>query len=83
MNINGLKIELEKISSSPHLARFLVKDERGLPFGLIEKFKDDKFTTNPWKAFQGIGMSCKYIGAFYREDGYKDAAIKAVVNSCK
>lgn len=82
MNVNGLKIELKDITTSKHLKRFLVTDERGLPFGLVEKFKDDASTVNPWKAFKGIGHACSYLRAFYKNEGGKAAAVAAVVNSC-
>jgi len=63
------------------LSRYVVSTPGGLEIGLIEKFKDDRSTINPWKAYSGIGATCKYIGCFYKEEGGREAAINAVVNS--
>jgi hypothetical protein len=41
--------------------------------GLLEKYKNTKTETHPWKAFKGIGEACQYLGAFYGRSGKADA----------
>jgi hypothetical protein len=66
-------------SSGSHLSRYLITNQHGLELGLVEKFRDDRTTINPWKAFLGIGAACRMIGAFYKEDGGYNAAVNAVI----
>lgn len=48
--------------------------------GFIEKMPQDRCTITPWKAFLGIGMHTEYLGAFYKQDGGKGAAINAILS---
>lgn len=47
--------------------------------GIIEKFKDDQFTTNPWKASRGIGFWNRYVKSFYADEGGLEAAVACVL----
>jgi hypothetical protein len=55
----------------------------GIKRGIISKFRDDKFTTNPWKAFRmgclGSTKPNHMHGCWYGKDGKKQA-IKAIVD---
>lgn len=68
-------------SSGSYITRHLITNRHGLPLGFVEKFRDDRCTVNPWKAFVGIGADCKMIAVFYKEDGGKAAAVNAVINA--
>lgn len=43
--------------------------------GFVTKFKNTKTDKHPWKAFVGIGVSAKFLGAYYEG---KAAAVNAV-----
>lgn len=49
--------------------------------GVLTKFKDTRTEKHPWKAFVGVGERIRHIGAFYPEDGVKEAALEAVLAS--
>jgi hypothetical protein len=59
--------------------------------GQLERFKNSRTDTHPWKAFKGTGMTRHYLGAFYIEgevpqDGHttfggKQAALEAIFKS--
>lgn len=68
-------------SSGSHLSRYLITNQHGLELGFVEKFRDDRWTINPWKAFRGIGACCQLVGFFYAADGGYNAAVNAVINS--
>ena len=72
-------IFLKPVETRSTTKMYVVKAE-GREAGIVEKMRDDKHTTNPWKAFQGIGWANQYVGAFYAEDGGQEAAILAVLN---
>ena len=57
--------------------RWVVR-RNGNDIGLLEKYKDTKDETHPWKAFRGIGMACRYEGAFYGKDGREQAKAAVV-----
>jgi hypothetical protein len=59
--------------------RMLVVKVGNTEHGLVEKMPQDASTTTPWKAFQGIGIRCQYIEAFYAEDGGINAAVACVL----
>lgn len=64
-------------------AMIVVKDN-GVFIGFIRKFDDDKSTTCPWQAFappQGNNTPNRLLGSFYKADGYKKAALKAVTDN--
>jgi hypothetical protein len=63
--------------------RYLVcRGPKDSPLGLIEKERNTKTETFPWKAFAGVGYACAYIGAFYGPSG-KQRAIAAVADPSK
>lgn len=75
-------IKLEQIkpaSAQGTAAVYLVRRAHsGAVVGMLEKFRDTRTDTHPWKAFAGYGEGRKFIGPFYKEDGGKEAAIAAV-----
>lgn len=69
------------IKGSP--ARQLVTRD-GVAIGLLEKFRNTASETHPWKAFfyvvpPGPKVQIAYLGAFYRAEGGKRAAIQAII----
>lgn len=79
-NVTVLKAKTNKQSTF-----YLVYNSVGVIIGFLEKFRNDRSTTNPWKAF---GMQVvdgqpqvdpEKFATFYAEDGGKEAAIKQVV----
>lgn len=74
----GTGAELKRITiPGVDIAYAVVLDGREI--GIITKYRDDRRTSNPWKAYRGIGFASQMIGAFYTLDGGKLAAISAVV----
>jgi hypothetical protein len=71
-------IEQVKKGKGGTAGMWLVKDEAGNIIGLLEKYNDTRTEKHPWKAFSGHGAGCKYLRAFYPEEGGKEAAIAAV-----
>jgi len=57
----------------------LVTDADGREIGLLTKYRDTRTEWHPWKAFAGIGMSSRFLAAYYPSEGGKDAALAAVV----
>ncbi len=51
----------------------------GRVVGLLTKYADTKTTTNPWKAYKGMGAAATMIGAFFKADGGKEAAVAAIL----
>jgi len=47
--------------------------------GQLEKYNNTRTETHPWKAFSGTGFARKFIGAFYAEDGGKEAALEVIL----
>lgn len=72
------KLQIVEVTCRPSSLRRWVIRQGQKDIGLIEKFKDDRYTKNPWKAFFGIGWVTKMIGAFYGKSGRQDA-INAVL----
>ena len=70
-------IQLTSLPTHSRLVRQLVT-RNGTEIGLLEKYPSSRSERHPWKAFRGIGDACKYVGAFYPEDGGKQAALAAV-----
>ena len=72
---------------------YLVKDDRGTPIGFLEKFRNTRTETHPWKAFRFEGYEDRnhYLGAFYEDGsvpqdgqtlfGGKKAALQAIFSS--
>ena len=58
----------------------------GREVGALRKFRDTRSDTHPWQAFgvipagaTGRDMIRPYLGLFYKSDGYKGAALDAVL----
>jgi len=45
----------------------------GKEIGLLEKYKNTKTETHPWKAFLGVGENAQYLGAIYGPAGKQRA----------
>lgn len=60
-------------------ALYLVKDSAGVVLGMLEKYRNTRTDTHPWKAYRGVGRDANFIGAYYPADGGKKAALAAVV----
>lgn len=53
------------------------------PLGFLEKYADTRDEVHPWKAYAfvpGVRDKSTYLGAFYKGDGGKDAAIQAILD---
>jgi hypothetical protein len=78
-----LKVEQVEKAGKRRPALYLVKDGERI-VGLLEKYRNTRTDTHPWKAFSGHGTSRRYIGAFYDQDfpgvvtGGKPAALEAI-----
>lgn len=86
-----------QINLKPHLSQ-----RRGLPglnlvcvgdrvIGTLEKHRNTRTETHPWKAFHGYGFKAQFLGAFYEDRslipldddmrfGGKKAAIQAILD---
>ena len=60
-------------------ALYLVKNNRNIIIGLLEKYNNTRTETHPWKAFKGYGKEATFLGSFYKEEGGKQAAIDAIM----
>jgi hypothetical protein len=75
--------KLEQGQRDRKVSTYLVTVD-GRPVGLLEKWRDTRTTTNPWKAFLLDGSASPprpntMLGAFYAADGGREAALAAVV----
>ena len=55
---------------------YLVKKGPGgdeMIVGMLEKYRNTRTETHPWKAFAGHGATRSYLGAFYGPTGREDA----------
>jgi hypothetical protein len=68
-----MSVEQVRKAGTGTAALFIVKNEAGKVIGLLEKYRDTRHETHPWKAFIGVGMNAKYLGAHYGPTGKKDA----------
>jgi hypothetical protein len=75
-----LTIELREKATGKGSALWLVHED-GKIVGMLEKYRDTRTETHPWKAFSGYGLTALYLGAFYQKDGGKKSAIEAIVNA--
>lgn len=73
-------VNLQLVSKTGSLSRYLVRDSRGVILGLLEKIANTKYDRHPWKAFSGVGSNVTYLGAYYPEQGGKKAALSLVVS---
>jgi hypothetical protein len=69
-----LTVEMVRKGKGKTSGLYLVK--RGADeVGLLEKYGNTAADKHPWKAFLGVGMGSRYVGAFYPQDGGRDAAL--------
>jgi hypothetical protein len=64
-----------------HAAVYLVKRAAGgdeMIIGMLEKYNNTRSETHPWKAWLGFGATRQYLGAFYAEEGGREAALSAI-----
>lgn len=59
------EISLLEVTSPASSLRCWVVRQGRKDIGLLEKFKDDACTKNPWKAFLGVGYCIKFLGVSY------------------
>lgn len=75
-------ITIENIKGKSNPSRHLVRRD-GCPIGLLEKFRNTSMDTHPWKAFFYSSLPpaaiTEYLGAFYRWQGGKRAAIQSII----
>lgn len=79
MNVKELKIELNAPISRPDVKHYLVRRE-GTVVGLLEKWRNNRTDTHPWKAWLGWGVHAVYLGAFWGKNG-KHEALAAIARS--
>lgn len=59
-------LTLTKIKdNNKNRSRWLVCDASGNEVGLIEKFKNTRCNTFPYRAYKGIGFACTYVGCSF------------------
>ena len=81
--VKKMKPTLENVTvNNSRQTVYLVK-YNGNNIGLISKFRNDRYTTNPWMAFLIDGAATfkpnTRIGVFYETNG-KQLAINALIN---
>ena len=82
--MEAVKIEKYPNLSDSKVSWYLVKRD-GVVVGLLEKWRDTRTETHPWKAWGLVPKSAPvatpnpFHGAFYKADGYKTAAVNAVL----
>ncbi len=72
-NIRNLRVEKVPGYEPPQPALYLVKNGDEI-IGQMEKYRNTRYETHPWKAFLGTGHDREYVGAFYGKNG-KDLAL--------
>ncbi len=66
-------ITLEKLLDRyKNPAIYLVR-VNGSVVGMLEKWRNTKTDTHPWKAFAGYGFDSKFVGAYYGRTGKQQA----------
>ena len=78
-------ITTDELTRPGGYTQFWIVKADGVVIGFLEKWRDDKFTTNPYKAYvpicgQGPVRAGEMIGTFYTDDGGRTGAIKALLN---
>jgi hypothetical protein len=53
----------------------------GKEAGLITKYRNTRTEQHPWKAWLGVGESCRHHAAYYPAGGGREAALNAVVRN--
>ena len=76
--MNSSNVTLTPVETRSRTRMYRV-ERGGAHLGLIEKMPQDRSTITPWKAFAGIGFNLRYLGAFFANQGGKDAAVSAVL----
>ena len=78
------RVVLEQVgkATSGRAAVFVVKLD-GREIGLLEKYRDTRSDKQPWKAFAGIGVAARYLGAWYGGAAGRIMARNAVLQADK
>jgi hypothetical protein len=76
----GNKVRIEWVGSKAtgHPDVYIVRNENGLIIGMLEKYRNTRTETHPWKAFQSFGAQREFLGAFYAADGGQKAALAKI-----
>jgi hypothetical protein len=69
---NEVKITRVRAATSSLPALYLVT-QGSRDLGLLEKRNSTRSAIHPWKAYQGVGASCRYLGSHYGSNGKRDA----------
>lgn len=73
-------VETKLLSTLHGEQTFLVIND-GKEIGFLTKYKDTRDTKHPWKAYKGIGWQSEFLRSFYPEQGGKESAIQAIVDT--
>jgi len=77
--VAGNKVRIEWISKANDVCHvYLVRNENGLIIGMLEKYRNTRTETHPWKAFQSFGAQREFLGAFYAADGGQKTALAKI-----
>lgn len=76
-----IKLEQTRKPKGKITGQWIVKADDGNIIGVIEKYSNTKNAKHPWKAFSGVGETCRFINSFYDNEGGKNAAIQAIVKA--
>lgn len=89
---NTITLEQIKKPTTQSAGLWLVKrNSNKAIIGMLEKYRNTRTDTHPWKAFKGCGPTAHYLGAFYdtgsvpddgdTQYGGKQAAIDAITTN--
>lgn len=67
--------QIQKVSARIPARFVVIRDGREI--GTLEKYKNTRTDTHPWKAFAPVGVNAQFLGAFYGSNAQL-AAIGAV-----
>ncbi len=67
----ALQLERVKSAGKGSAALYLVR-ENGAIIGMVEKYRNNKTETHPWKAWAGHGLNAVYLKAFYDDGSVPD-----------
>lgn len=77
-------ISIRNIAGKEPVRQLVTRNGRAI--GLLEKYRNTASETHPWKAFwylvlpgSGRHAETEYLGAFYRAEGGKRAALQAII----
>lgn len=78
----SVKVESYRKARGSSPSVYLVRLD-GRVVGLLEKFRNTRQDTHPWKAFGPRNGSTQnlLLGVFYQEDGGRKAALEAIIRA--